>query len=123
MNAHSMTVRVPLVGEEDDGAVPPVQAGQFFNHDFDPSALRDQDEIIDARWLERTRHALHAGDRPVPPPLRPSFRAPGCYRRAGPIPRKDHHADHDIHPEHRPTAPANGDRRRGDGAGVGRCRV
>jgi hypothetical protein len=26
--------------------------------------LRDQDEIIDARWLERTRRALHAGDVP-----------------------------------------------------------
>ncbi len=31
-----------------------------FNPDFDASALRAQDEIVDGRWLERTRHALHA---------------------------------------------------------------
>ena len=36
-----------------------------FNPDFDPSAMRDEDEIIDGRWLERTRHALHAGDGPA----------------------------------------------------------
>jgi catechol 2,3-dioxygenase-like lactoylglutathione lyase family enzyme len=34
------------------------------NPHYDPAALRDQDEIVDPRWFERTRRVLHAGDVP-----------------------------------------------------------
>jgi hypothetical protein len=33
-----------------------------FNPRFDPTALRDEDEVIDPHWLERAERALHAGD-------------------------------------------------------------
>ncbi|MGE3289405.1 MAG: VOC family protein [Pseudonocardia sp.] len=33
-----------------------------FNPRFDPSALRDQDEVIDPRWPARVRRVLHADD-------------------------------------------------------------
>ncbi|MGD9531227.1 MAG: VOC family protein, partial [Pseudonocardia sp.] len=33
-----------------------------FHPRFDPSALRDQDEVLDPRWLARVRRALRAGD-------------------------------------------------------------
>ena len=29
---------------------------------YDPSTLRDEDEIVDPTWLERTKHVLHADD-------------------------------------------------------------
>jgi hypothetical protein len=32
------------------------------NPDFDPSALRDADAVIDPHWLERTRRVLQTGD-------------------------------------------------------------
>lgn len=35
-----------------------------FNPRFDPSSLRDQDEVVDPRWLERARRALRACDMP-----------------------------------------------------------
>jgi catechol 2,3-dioxygenase-like lactoylglutathione lyase family enzyme len=30
-----------------------------FNPRFDPSTLRDRDEVLDPRWLQRTKRALH----------------------------------------------------------------
>ena len=35
-----------------------------FNPRFDPSSLRDQDEVVDPRWLDRARRALRACDMP-----------------------------------------------------------
>jgi catechol 2,3-dioxygenase-like lactoylglutathione lyase family enzyme len=35
---------------------------------YDPSTLRDEDEIVDPRWLERTRRVLRADDVPAPSP-------------------------------------------------------
>jgi catechol 2,3-dioxygenase-like lactoylglutathione lyase family enzyme len=32
-----------------------------FNPDFDPSTVRDEDEILDPNWLDRTRQALQPG--------------------------------------------------------------
>lgn len=38
-----------------------------FNPDFDPSTVRDGDEIVDPDWVERAREVLHAGsNRPDP---------------------------------------------------------
>ena len=34
-----------------------------YKPEFDPSALRDEDEVIDPDWLARTRRALQAGAR------------------------------------------------------------
>jgi hypothetical protein len=31
-----------------------------FDPAYDPSTVRDEDEIVDPRWLERTKHVLHA---------------------------------------------------------------
>lgn len=39
-----------------------------FNPRFDPSDLRERDEIVDQRWLARTRRALHAADPGGPTP-------------------------------------------------------
>ena len=36
---------------------------------YDPAAVRDEDEIVDPGWYERTRRAL--GDRPAPTPPTP----------------------------------------------------
>lgn len=43
-----------------------------FNADFDPSMLRDGDEIVDPDWVERARQVLHGGStHPSPPRGRP----------------------------------------------------
>jgi catechol 2,3-dioxygenase-like lactoylglutathione lyase family enzyme len=34
-----------------------------YNPEFDPSTLREEDEVIDPDWLARTRRALHTGAR------------------------------------------------------------
>lgn len=35
-----------------------------FNPDFDPSSVRDEDEVVDPDWLERTKRVLHADPEP-----------------------------------------------------------
>ena len=36
-----------------------------YNTEFDPSTLRDEDEVIDPDWLARTRRALQSGAGPA----------------------------------------------------------
>jgi len=43
-----------------------------YNPDFDPSTMRDEDEVVDPGWLERTRHALHARPAQALRPIRPT---------------------------------------------------
>jgi catechol 2,3-dioxygenase-like lactoylglutathione lyase family enzyme len=42
-----------------------------YNPDFDPNTVRDEDEIVDPGWLERTRHALQARPAQALSPSRP----------------------------------------------------
>jgi len=43
-----------------------------YNPDFDASTVRDEDEVVDPDWLERTRHALHARPAQALSPSRPT---------------------------------------------------
>ena len=38
-----------------------------YNPEFDPSTLRDEDEVIDPDWLARTKRALQSGAGTAPP--------------------------------------------------------
>jgi hypothetical protein len=38
-----------------------------FDATYDPSTVRDEDEIVDSTWLERTKRVPRADDQTLPP--------------------------------------------------------